>query len=59
MDGHAVASGGLGGAGRHRPTLRLSLAAAKAAAAVAHGVAHLLLLVADVRKTPGARAAQG
>ena len=30
----------------------------KAAAAVAHGVAHLLLLVADVRKRPGARAVQ-
>ena len=36
-----------------------SLAAAKAAAAVAHGVAHLLLLVADARKPPGDRAAQG
>ena len=36
-----------------------SLAAAKAAAAVAHGVAHLLLLVADARKLPGDRAAQG
>ena len=53
-----VASGGLGGAGQRRPTLRLSLAAAKAAAAVAHGVAHLLLLVADARKPPGDRAAQ-
>ena len=31
----------------------------KAAAAVAHGVAHLLLLVADARKPPGDRAAQG
>ena len=58
MDGHAAASGGLGGAGRRRPTLRLSLAAAKAAAAVAHGVAHLLLLVADARKLPSNRAAQ-
>ena len=28
----------------------------KAAATVAHGVAHHLLLVADVRKAPGARA---
>ena len=36
-----------------------SLAVAKAAAAVAHGVAHLLLLVADARKPPGDRAAQG
>ena len=36
-----------------------SLAAAKGAAAVAHGVAHLLLLVADARKLPGDRAAQG
>ena len=31
----------------------------KAAAAVAHGVAHLLLLVADARKLPGVRAAPG
>ena len=30
----------------------------KAAAAVAHGEAHHLLLVADVRKAPGDRAAQ-
>ena len=30
----------------------------KAAAAVAHGVAHLLLLVADARNLPGARAVQ-
>ena len=30
----------------------------KAAAGVGHGVAHLLLLVADVRKRPGARAMQ-
>jgi len=29
VDGHAAASGGLGGAGRRRPPLRLSLAAAK------------------------------
>ncbi len=36
-----------------------SLAAAKGAAAVAHGVAHLLLLVADARKPPGDRVAQG
>ncbi len=36
-----------------------SLAAAKAAAAVAHGVAHLLRLVADARKPLGDRAAQG
>ncbi len=35
-----------------------SLAAAKCAAAVAHGVAHLLLLVADARKPPGDRAVQ-
>ena len=54
-----MASGGLGGAGWRRPMLRLSLAAAKGAAAVAHGVAHLLLLVADARKPPGDRAAQG
>ena len=59
VDGHAVASGGLGGAGRRRPTLRFFLAATKGAAAVAHGVAHLLLLVADARKLPGDRAAQG
>ena len=31
----------------------------KAAAALAHGVAHLLLLVAGARKPPGDRAAQG
>ena len=31
----------------------------KAAAAVAHGVAHLLLLVADARNLPGVRAVQG
>ena len=31
----------------------------KAAATVAHGVAHLLLLVDDARKLPGDRAAQG
>ena len=31
----------------------------KAAAVVAHGVAHLLLLVADARNLPGVRAAQG
>ena len=31
----------------------------KAAAGVGHGAAHLLLLVADVRKAPGARAVQG
>ena len=30
----------------------------KAAAGVGHGAAHLLLLVADVRKVPGARAVQ-
>ena len=30
----------------------------KAAAAVAHGEAHHLLLVADIRKAPGDRAAQ-
>ena len=30
----------------------------KAAAGVGHGAAHLLLLVADVRKLPGARAVQ-
>ena len=30
----------------------------KAAAGVGHGAAHLLLLVADVRKSPGDRAAQ-
>ena len=30
----------------------------KAAAAIAHGVAHLLLLVADARNLPGARAVQ-
>ena len=30
----------------------------KAAAGVGHGAAHLLLLVADVRKAPGDRAAQ-
>ena len=36
-----------------------SLAAAKGAAAVAHGVAHLLLLVADARNLPGVRAAPG
>ena len=30
----------------------------KAAAAVAHGVAHLLVLIADARKPPGDRAAQ-
>ena len=30
----------------------------KAAAAVGHGVAHLLLLIADVRKVPGDRVAQ-
>ena len=30
----------------------------KAAAAVAHGAAHLLLLVADARKMPGTRAVQ-
>ena len=30
----------------------------EAAAGVGHGVAHLLLLVADVRKAPGARAVQ-
>ena len=34
-----------------------SLAATKGAAAVAHGVAHLHLLVADARKLPGDRAA--
>ena len=32
--------------------------ARKAAAGVGHGVAHLLLLVADARKVPGARAVQ-
>ena len=32
--------------------------ARKAAAGVGHGVAHLLLLVADARKVPGARALQ-
>ena len=31
----------------------------KAAAGVGHGAAHLLLLVADVRKVPDARAVQG
>ena len=31
----------------------------KAAAAVGHGAAHLLLLVADARNLPGVRAAQG
>ena len=31
----------------------------KAAAGVGHGAAHLLQLVADVRKAPGARAVQG
>ena len=31
----------------------------KAAAGVGHGAAHLLQLVADVRKCPGARAVQG
>ncbi len=31
----------------------------KAAATVAHGVAHLLLLVADARNLPSVRAAQG
>ena len=36
-----------------------SLAAAKGAVAVAHGVAHLHQLVADARKLPGDRAAQG
>ena len=36
-----------------------SLAAAKGAAAVAHGVAHLHQLVADACKLPGDRAAQG
>ena len=30
----------------------------KAAAGVGHGAAHLLLLVADARKVPGARAVQ-
>ena len=30
----------------------------KAAAGVGHGAAHLLLLVTDVRKVPGARAVQ-
>ena len=30
----------------------------KAAAGVGHGVAHLLLLVADARKVPGTRAVQ-
>ena len=30
----------------------------KAAAGVGHGAAHLLLLVADVRKVPGVRAVQ-
>ena len=33
--------------------------ARKAAAGVGHGVAHLLLLVADARKMPGTRAVQG
>ena len=32
--------------------------ARKAAAGVGHGAAHLLLLVADARKTPGVRAVQ-
>ena len=32
--------------------------ARKAAVAVGHGVAHLLLLVADARKAPGVRAVQ-
>ena len=32
--------------------------ARKAAAGVGHGVAHLLLLVADTRKVPGTRAVQ-
>ena len=32
--------------------------ARKAAAGVGHGVAHLLLLVADARKMPGTRAVQ-
>ena len=32
--------------------------ARKAAAGVGHGVAHLLLLVADARKVPGTRAVQ-
>ena len=54
-----MASGGLGDAGRRRPTLRLSLAAAKGTAAVAHRVADLHQLVADARKLPGDRAAQG
>ena len=39
-------------------TLRLSSDGRKAAAGVGHGAAHLLLLVADVRKLPGVRAVQ-
>ena len=38
--------------------LRHSSDGRKAAAGVGHGAAHLLLLVADVRKLPGARAVQ-
>ena len=55
VDGHAAASGGLGGAVYAAP---LS-SGRKAAAAVAHGEAHHLLLVADARKAPGVRAVQG
>ena len=50
-----VAWAALGGAVQHCAPL----AAAKGAAAVAHGVAHLHQLVADARKLPGDRAAQG
>ena len=51
VEGHATSSGGAVSAvppagGR------------KAAAGVGHGAAHLLLLVADVRKVPGVRAVQ-
>ena len=51
VEGHAAASGG---AVYAAPLC----GGRKAAAAVGHGVAHLLLLVADVRKLPGACAVQ-
>ena len=57
VGGHAASSGGLGGAGWRLCAAPLS-GGRKAAAGVGHGAAHLLLLVADVRKRPGARAVQ-
>ena len=57
VEGHAASSGGwaaLGGAVSAAP---LS-GGRKAAAGVGHGAAHLLLLVADVRKVPGVRVEQ-